>query len=146
MGDCEMSDVKYSSEEIEKDGAEYLNKFALRMKELAAEIIGDIEVKTLPHIETDAWTNYREALRTDLEHEYKYSQFKSEWAVNFRRVVFKENRDEISKLISDDILKRIKVLEDRVQEYDCYSYMPGGDKYQEIKTRLDQYVEKYGGL
>lgn len=141
-----MSDVKFSKEQIEKEGAEWLGKFTTKMRSLAEEIIGEIEVKTLPYIETDAWTNYREQLRLELEHEYKFSRFKSEWATNFRRAVFVENRDEMSKLISYDILQRIKALEDRHQEFECFRYTPGGDAYQAIKSRLDKYVEKFGEL
>jgi hypothetical protein len=146
VGVGKLMDVKFDQEKIEKEGAEYLSLFATKMRDLAAEIIGEIEVKTLPHIETDAWTNYREALRLELEREYKYSHFKKEWATEFRRAVFVENREEISKLISEDILKRIKHLEDCKQEYECFRYTPLGDTYQCLKKKLDQYIARYGEL
>lgn len=141
-----MIDVKYDEEKIKQDAEEWLSIFAKRMKDLASEIIGEIEVGTVPHLETDAWTNYREALRIELEHDYRFSKFKSDWATNFRRAVFVENREEISKLITEDILKRIKELEDRHQEFDIFRYTPKGDEYQSVKRKLDRYVETYGDL
>lgn len=141
-----MSDIKYDSEKIQKEGAEYLAAFAKEMRDLASKIIGEIEVNTLPYIETDAWTNYRETLRLELEHEYKYSGFKNDWAANFRKAVFVENREEISKLISDDILKRIKHLEDCRQEFECFRYTPLGDTYQCLKKKLDAIQSKLDEL
>ena len=131
-------DVKYSSEQIEKEAQQWLDVFAAKMKYIATEIIGEIEASTVPHIESDAWVNYRESLRLELENEYKYSRFKNEWAINFRRAVFGENREELSKLIADDLIKRNKELEDRCQEYDSFRYSPQGDDYKTMKKRLEE--------
>lgn len=131
MGVSEMSDVKYDSEKLNKDAQELMDSFRLSMKKIAEETLGELYVNIMPYAETDSWTNYREALRLELEHEYKYSKFKNEWARDFRRAVFVENREEISKLIEKDILERIKHLEDIKQEYDMFRYSPGGDRYQD---------------
>lgn len=130
-------DVKYDAEKLQKDTDQFIEKFRLRMKDVVDEVFGQAYVDVLPHIETDAWTNYREYLRSELEHEYKFSRFKEPWAINFRRAVFVENREEISKLISGDILKRIKELEDIKQEYDQFRYSPGGDRYQDKVKEAD---------
>ena len=130
-------DLRPDAETIESDAEEFLLKFKSRMKAVAEEVMGDLYVNCLPYIETDAWTNYREKLRLELEHEYKFSTFKQEWAQKFRRAVFVENREEISKLIAQDILKRIKHLEDCRQEFDQFRYSPGGDRYQDLKAELD---------
>jgi hypothetical protein len=135
-------DIKYDADKIQSDADEYINIFALKMRDLASEIIGEIEIRTLPHIETDAWTNYRECLRLELEHEYKFSKFKQPWATNFRRAVFVENREEISHLISKDILERIKHLEDCRQEYEQFRYTPLGDTYQCLKKKNEALEEK----
>lgn len=133
-----MSDVKYDTDKLASDSQNYIDKFRLRMKDVVDEIFGELYVNVIPYIETDAWTNYREALRIELEHEYKYTKFKDDWATNFRRAVFVENREEISKLIEQDILKRIKHLEDCRQEYDCFRYSPGGDRYIDLQKERDE--------
>jgi hypothetical protein len=141
-----MSDVKYDTEKLEKDAQDFIDKFRTKFKAIADECLGDLYCNIGPYIETDQWTNYREALRIELEHEYKYSRFKDEWATNFRRAVFVENREEISKLISDDILKRIKYLEDCHQDYKQFRYTPRGDCYQNILSQLKLEREKVRGL
>lgn len=142
-----MLDLKYDSNKLEKDAQEFLNKFKIKMKAISEEILGEIYVNIGPYIETDQWINYREALRIELEHEYKYSTFKADWAINFRRAVFVENREEISKLISEDILKKIKHLEDCKQEFEQFRYTPSGDTYQDLKKEneiLRQKLETLG--
>lgn len=141
-----QTDIKYDAGVVVKQAQGFLDSFKKRMSELADEILGEVYVNCMPHIETDTWTNYREFLRIELEHEYKYSKFKDDWAVRFRRAVFVENREEFAELVSNDILKRIKDLEDRHQEYEMFRYSPGGDNYQDIKKQLDSYKEKFGKL
>ena len=128
-----MSDIKYDSEKLQAEGQEFIDKFRVKMKAIADETLGELYCNIMPYMETDTWTNYREALRCELEHEYKYSRFKDEWAINFRRAVFVENREELSKLIEQDILKRIKHLEDCRQEFESFRYTPLGDTYQDLK-------------
>lgn len=125
-----MTDVKYDSEKVQAEGQAFIDSFRKRMKEIADETIGELYVNCMPYLESDTWTNYREALRIELEHEYKFTNFKTKWAVNFRRAVFVENREEISKFIEQDILKRIKHLEDCRQEFEMFRYTPVGDTYQ----------------
>lgn len=132
-----MSDVTYDAEKLANEATLAIEGFKSQMKDIAEQAIGNLYVNVIPYLETDAWTNYRESLRLDLEHEYKFSTFRQDWATNFRRAVFVENRDEMADLISADILKRIKHLEDCRQEFDQFRYSPGGDRYQDLKRRLD---------
>lgn len=133
-------DLKYSEEKLQEEAQAFIDKFRKRMKDIADETLGELYVNVMPYIDTDTWINYREALRSELEHEYKYSRFKEEWAVNFRRAVFVENREEISKLIEQDVLKRIKHLEDCKQEFEQFRYTPLGDAYQDIKNQRDELI------
>lgn len=139
-----MSDLKYDAEKLQKEGQAFIDKFREKMKAIADETLGELYVNIMPYIETDTWTNYREELRLELEHEYKYSKFKEDWAVNFRRAVFVENREEISKLIEQDILKRIKHLEDCKQEFEMFRYTPLGDTYQDLKKENERLKELLG--
>lgn len=115
-------DIRVDSEQLQKEAQEFIDKFKVRMKLIADETLSELYANVGPHIETDQWTNYREQLRLELEHEYKYSKFKQPWATNFRRAVFVENREEISALIAKDILERNKFLEDRLHEFEQFRY------------------------
>jgi predicted nucleotidyltransferase len=128
-------DVKYDEEKLQKDAQEFMDKYRVKMKDISDEILGELYVNILPYIETDSWINYREALRIDLEHEYKFKKYKEPWATNLRRAIFVENRDEVSKLISEDILNRIKHLEDCKQEFEQFRYTPLGDTYRDIQSQ-----------
>ncbi len=136
--DWPKADVKYDNEKLQVEAQEFIDKFRKRMLDIASETLGDLYVNIMPYLETDTWTNYREALRIELQHEYKYSNFKQPWAVDFRRAVFVENRQEISSLIEQDILKRIKHLEDCKQEFEAFRYTPLGDTYQDLKSENEQ--------
>lgn len=131
-----MSDLKYDEEKLQKESQEIMDGFRKKIKDVIDECLGDLYVNIMPYVETDTWTNYREALRLELEHEYKYSKFKSEWARNFRRAVFVENRDEMIPLLEKDMYDRLKSLEDTHQEYEMFRYSPRGDCYQDLKQQL----------
>lgn len=129
-----------------QDALYLIERFKSKLQIVANEEIGNLYSGLVPHIETDAWSNYREELRIELEHEYKYSKFKEEWATNFRRAVFVENREEISKLIESDILKRIKHLEDCRQEFEAFRYTPLGDTYQDLKKQNEILIAKLADM
>lgn len=114
--------MKYDAEKLKEDTESALNSFRLSMQKIADECISKVYCDVLPHIETDAWTNYREQIRIELAHEYKYSSFKNPWAKDLRRAILVENRDELVNLLNADLLERIKVLEDRVNEYEQFRY------------------------
>ena len=136
-----MEDLTYDAEKLGKDAEEFIESFKKRMSDIVDETLGNAYCSILPYIETDAWTNYRQALRTEMEHEYKYSSFKTKYAKDLRKAIFVENREEISKLISDDIKERIKELEDRHQEFDMFRYSPGGDGYSD-KVRENEKLKE----
>lgn len=129
-------DVTYSSDELDERAMECIESFKKKMRSVIDEALGDIYVNVVPYLESDAWTNYRESLRLELEREYKFTNFKSDWAKRFRRAVFVENRDEIIPLLEKDLYKRIKDLEDYTQDYEMFRYSPRGDCYQDIKAKL----------
>lgn len=137
------TDVKYDADELHATAQSFMDSWRSRMRDISEEVLGEIYVKVLPYIETDSWTNYREALRIELEHEYKFSSFRKDWATAFRRAVFVENREEISTLISKDILARIKSLEDCRQDFEQFRYSPTGDRYQDIVRDRDKLLKQF---
>lgn len=114
--------MKYDQEQLNKDAQEFLDSFKKKMHDICDETLGELYANCMPYIETDAWFNFREAMRMELSHEYKHSTFKDKWAVDLRRAIFVENREELAKLLDRDLLERIKVLEDRVKEYERFRY------------------------
>lgn len=107
-------EFKYDPAELDKQGQSYMDTFKKKMKALCEEILGDVYVDLMPHIESDTWTNYRNVLRDEYEYELKNSKFKSEYAVRFRKVIFQENRKEMAELINQDLLEENKKLNKRL--------------------------------
>lgn len=120
-----MSDIKWNEEDLKNEAEQVLNSFKDKMNKIAEETMADITCKYIPHIENDAWTNYRESLRSDLEHLYVTDRFRADWATNLRRRIFQENREEMTALLNKDLLDRIKVLEDLRKEYPQLRYSEG---------------------
>ena len=101
------------SEQGQKEAEKILSYFKNRMIDITSEVFGDIEIKTIPHIETDAWLNYKETLRlvTSSEYASKFNDAECLWAKGFRALILKEHKDEIIELLNQDNLKKIKQLE-----------------------------------
>ena len=62
-------EFKYDPAELDKQGQSYMDTFKKKMKALCEEILGDVYVDLMPHIESDTWTNYRNVLRDEYEYE-----------------------------------------------------------------------------
>ena len=133
-------------EKASKDAEELYKSFCAKLRKACDEILGDFEVNCVTYLESDAWSNYREAIRIEMAHEYKYSDFKNDWAKDLRRAIFVENREELAQLLSKDMLERIKYLEDCKQEYDQFRYSPGGDRYIDKCREVDQLKEEIANL
>jgi len=105
-------ELKYDLDELDKQGQAYMDTFKKKMKAICEEILGNMYVDLMPHIESDTWTNYRNVLRNEYENDLKTSYFKSEYGVRFRRLIFQENKKEMVDLINKDLLKENKKLTD----------------------------------
>jgi hypothetical protein len=53
-----------------KEAEALIEAFKVRVKKAAAQTIGELYGNVMPYIETDSWTNYREACRLALHHYY----------------------------------------------------------------------------
>lgn len=118
-----MSDISPElKEKVDKDAEEIYKNFCTKLRKVCDEVLGDFEVNCITYLESDAWSNYREAIRIEMSHEYKYSTFKDEWAKNLRRAILVENKEELVPLLNKDLVERCKQLEDQVKEYERFRY------------------------
>lgn len=72
-----MTDIKYTKEQLEAKAQSILNSFKESMLSAVEECISSAVQDIIPHTESDAFTNYRESLRIELENEYKHSNEKN---------------------------------------------------------------------
>lgn len=83
------------------------------IRDEADAILSNCYTDYAQHIDTDAWTNYREDLRKELQGGlYKTVTDSSDgrWAKGVRDMIFLEHRDELEKALNQDLVSEIARL------------------------------------
>lgn len=102
------------SEKGQQEAIELVERFKGELKAVAEKAISGLYCDLIPHIETDAWTNYREQLRIELQKHYVQQATVSDegaWAMYVREAIFKQFRAELEQGVIADLTKRIEFLE-----------------------------------
>ena len=101
------------SEQGNQDALHLIERFKAKLQKCAEETISELYCDLVPHIETDAWMNYREEIRLAMSKQYGECLTNEElWARDFREAIFKEHRAELEKGLIADLTARIKSLEE----------------------------------
>jgi hypothetical protein len=97
-----------------------IDRFKEQVKKAAEECIDDFYTDIVPHIESDSWTNYRNAMMdgfreygnrmTQGEHDFK----------KIRQQIYKDFRDEIVADLNQDLVKEIERLKGTIQTMQKY--------------------------
>jgi hypothetical protein len=110
--------------ELQEGGAEeaqaLIEKFRDKLKIEAANVISSIMDEfyfdIVPHIESDAWTNYRNDLMNGLKN-YRNRKIQGEFDFKeIRRAIFKEFKDDIIEDLNQDHLKTIESLRKQLDD------------------------------
>lgn len=94
------------SEQGQKDALRLLEQFRRKMHDLANEVMGNLYVDVLPYLETDAWLNYREKLRLELQNKYVNRETCTSdeaWAKMIREAIFVQFKEELTNGIIKDL-------------------------------------------
>lgn len=115
-------DLKYSEEELGRLGQEFMDKFRDKMKKISEEVLGEIYSELMPHIQGESWTNYRNYLNEGFTRGWIQDDFRREYHADLRKTILVENKDELVTLLNQDLVNRVKTLEDALnrQTYDRY--------------------------
>lgn len=103
------------SEKGNQDALHLIERFKAELHKVAEHKISELYCNLLPHIDTDAWTNYREECRLALQNKYATKETASTeeaWASLIREAIFMQFRAELEQGIIADLHKRIKFLEE----------------------------------
>jgi hypothetical protein len=102
--------------ELGKQEAERLvEQFKKRLKSAAEEVLGKLYCDVLIHIETDSWTNYREAIRLEMQRQW-FSDHKhllhseEAWASEIRKAFYTQFKDELTDARVRDLEAEVKKL------------------------------------
>lgn len=107
-------------ESARKEAFELLEKFKRELSKAAEQTISNFYCDILPFIETDAWTNFRNALLDGLcdynnRHDSQYAFQK------IRQAIYKEYRDEIIVDLNQDLVQENERLKQRVEDLQKYN-------------------------
>lgn len=115
-----MSDQYPLYPELNEDGKKEaelaIEHFKTKIKSAMEEVLGQIYCDIPGYIETDSWTNFRNAL---MEGFCNYGNRKLQGDYDFKTIreqIYYQFRDEIIKDLDQDNLEKIKSLEKQVAE------------------------------
>ncbi|RLC30412.1 hypothetical protein DRH13_04370 [Candidatus Woesebacteria bacterium] len=109
--------------ELQEGGAEeaqaLIEKFRDKLKIEAANVMSSVMDEfyhdLVPHIESDAWTNYRNELMDGLRN-YRNRKIQGEHDFKeIRQAIFREFKDEIIKDLDQDHLEAIESLKEQIE-------------------------------
>jgi hypothetical protein len=83
------------------------------MRRLADEILGEVYVNCMPYIDSDSWQNFRNHV---VEWIRGYRELPGHDAKQVRESILKHHREQIIADLNQDLLNRIKDLEDLVEK------------------------------
>ena len=98
----------------EEQAVALIEAFKVKLAEAATEAIGDLYTDIVPHIESDAWGNFRNDLMAGLC-DYGNRKHMAEYDFKkIRRAIFEEFHDEIIDDLNADMVKEIKELKEQL--------------------------------
>lgn len=112
-----MEEIRLSDRGTE-EFAEVIERCKAKLKKANEEALSEIYCKLEQHIETDAWMNYRTAMRQELA--YANGCLESVdgalWAANVRQKILEEHKSELISLLNQDHLAQIARLKDEISQ------------------------------
>lgn len=112
------------SEAGKEEAQKLIDQFKVEIKKAADNVIGQMYCDVVPHIESDSWTNYRNAMMDGFrnydnrmvmgEHDFK----------NIRAAIYKEYRDEIIVDLNQDMVEEIEALKNQIVWLNNAARMP----------------------
>ena len=93
-----------------------MDSFKPKLVKLMEEVLGDLYADVSYYVESDHWTNYRNALMDGFKgygggkpsHEYDYKKL--------RQAIYRNHKDEIVKDLNQDLIKENEQLKKQVEQ------------------------------
>lgn len=108
---------KIQEEILAQEAEIYIEQFKVKMKRIADETLSQLYINLVHHIETDAWQNYRNDLRSVLSSQYARDEWLRDdhvWAREFRARIVQEHRDALIDGLNQDLEKQVKHLQEKL--------------------------------
>ena len=99
-------------EGAKKEFQELIDNAKEKIKESAEQAISELYCDVGTHIETDAWTNFRNTLISGLKGYPSYLKYDFK---KIREEILKENRAEIIKDLNQDLVEEVEFLKNQLK-------------------------------
>lgn len=116
--------TEFNDEQINQmtaDAREHLVAFKSEFTKMASNAMSSIVAEYLPFIETDAWANYRQYLKSMVEREYMENAHQARlsdqvWARDIRSRIYNENKEELTQGLVADLKEEIAELKEQLNQ------------------------------
>jgi len=98
------------NEEGIREAQKLIEGFKSKMKEESDKVIMDLYCEVMPYLETDAWSNFHQAILNDIC-DYGNSKTRPHDYSKIRQAIYKEHKKEIVKDLNQDLVKKVEELE-----------------------------------
>jgi hypothetical protein len=103
------------TEQGKEEAQKIMDSFKPRLKELMDEVLSDLYTDVSYYVDSDHWTNYRNALMDGFKgygggkanHQYDYKEL--------RQAIYQNHKDEIVKDLNQDLVEENKRLSDQIE-------------------------------
>ena len=113
------------SPEGEQEAQDLIDKFKIKLIQIANETIGELYCDVATYIQTDSWTNFRNELLSGFQ-DYGNRKVQSEY--DFKKIrsqIYSDFREELIVDLNQDLVKEVKTLKEdlkREREFNQRKY------------------------
>ena len=105
------------SDKAAEEAQTLLENFKEQLKKAANDALDDIYCNVVNHIESDSWTNFRNAFSEGVA-DYKHSKLADKGLIErTRRSILKHHRDELINDLNQDLVEEIAELKAKLKQY-----------------------------
>ena len=102
------------TEEGEKEAQRIMDSFKPRIKSLVDELMGDLYCEVAHHIESDAWTNYKNDMLDGFKGYKENCDKHPRDFKELRQAIYSNNKEEIIRDLNKDLVNENKGLQEHI--------------------------------
>lgn len=115
------------TEQGKQEAQKIMDSFKPRLKSVMEEVLGELYTDVSYYIESDHWTNYRNAIMDGFtgyggggktNHQYDYKQL--------RQAIYNNHKEEIVRDLNQDLVREVEELKGTVARLQDALYRRGG--------------------
>jgi len=104
------------TEQGKQEAQKIMDSFKPKLKSLMDEVLSDLYTDVSYYIDSDHWTNYRNALMNGFKG-YKHGKTNHEYCYkDLRQAIYENNKEEIVKDLNQDLVEEVEKLKEQIEQ------------------------------